>query len=184
MNSEISLVNNTFALCFLSVIWRRILITVSIYCQYKKISMNTNIVLKCLKYNILSPTGIGYNFKRYFIKTLKVGFLMPEDYKEEKYVEKAIKLFCPVYHILNKGKEIEFIQQYSSVGFQKPDEIEKETKDVLLKYDCKELCNLIDLWDINLGLISTDDPYQKFLLYGILSIFNTYSHETDTGFIF
>lgn len=193
-SDEISIEKQAFVLSFLAIIWRRVLITVYIYCQHNSVPISSNVVLKCLKYNILSPTGIGNTLKPYLSKALDVGFLMPEDYRGNVYAERAVKLFNETYTILkrNDRSEMNFVHDYAASAFEKTNQFWKEeTEDTIIPpentnendHSCK-LCSLIDSWDVNLGLINSEDPYQNVLMYGALTAFDTYSSETDTNFNF
>lgn len=188
-NKEVTLEQQAFILSFLAVIWRRVLITVYIYCDHNCITMSSNVVLKCLKYNVLAPTGIGNTLKPYITKALDVGFLMPEDYKSNIYVERAVKLFGDAYKIIknNRKDEMKFIHDYAAAAFEKTYKLlKKEIEDTQFsdeqieqpKHSCK-LCDLVQLWDINLGLVNSDDPFQNVLMYGLLRAFETYSRKDD-----
>lgn len=193
-NTQISQEQHAFILCFLAIIWRRVLITVYLYCNHNGVTMSSNVVLKCLKYNVLAPTGIGNDLRPYLTRALDVGFLMPEEYKNNIYAERAVKLFGDAYKIINnnKGEEMNFIHEYAASSFEKTSKMfRKELIDTNLsdseieeepKHSCK-LCNYIDLWDINLGLVHDDDPYQNVLIYGLLRAFDTYSCETESSII-
>ena len=172
---------NTFVLCFSAVIWKRIFICANLYSKHKNIEISPDIILKCLKYNLLSPTGFVSIAKPYLIRALTNGFLMPKEYRENKYIEKAILLFGEGYKICQignkderKSQEIDFIYNYCSKNDEKNnDEKNNEEKDLLLDIGKNitetDFCNLIDVWDVELGLIDSEDLYFKILQYSLLS---------------
>ena len=159
-----------FILAWTAVIWKRIWRCAYLYSEHQNIPLNTDVILKCLKYNLLSPTGIVKEILPSLEKALTQGFLMPNEYEKNKYVKNAVKLFGESYKISKNQKgEKEFIKNYSS----KIDE--KEDKDILnVKTDKKdshcEFCHLISVWDIELGLYEFDNTYQVILLYTLLKI--------------
>ena len=169
---------NSLLLCFTAVIWKRIFSTLIVYCEHKSIPLNSNDILKCLKYNLLSPSGLVEKLKPYIIKALINNFLMPKDYGDNEYVKNAIKLFSQAYRISkvnNKNKEIDFIHSYASKAFLENSENEQEIKDLIsdsVTDKNVKLCNLIDLWDIELGLVNSEDPYFNLMEYYILSALN------------
>ena len=119
--NEPSLNIKTFILSFMAIIWRRVWITVSIYCEHNKIKITSETCLKCLKFNIFSDAGIGNTLKPYIIKALFDGFLMPKFYRKNIYAERAVKLYKKSYEIskLNDAeKEIEFIKKYALSVFK------------------------------------------------------------------
>ena len=172
---------NSFLLCFTAIIWKRIFSCLVVYCEHKSIALNSNDILKCLKYNLLAPTGLVERLKPYIIKALINNFLMPKDYEDNVYVKNAIKLFSQAYRISelhNKKKEIEFIHSYASKAFLESAENEQEIKDLITDVvndkntDFDKIVNLIDLWDVELGLVNSDDPYFNLMKYYLLMALN------------
>jgi len=128
----------TFILAFMAIIWRRVWITTSIYCDHNKLKISSDVILKCLKYNIFSKAGIGNNIKPYVIKALNDGFLMPQFYKQNLYATRAVKLFKTAYEIVksdDRDKDMEFIRKYALSVFgtsdDKVNEVMNETADVM-----------------------------------------------------
>lgn len=118
---------NTFILCFLSVMWRKVLMTVCIYCQHNDVSISSNVVLKCLKYDMMAETGICKTLKPYLVKALSDGFLMPGESKKNEDVQRAVKLFKEGYKIISKKQdEMNFIHNYAAEGFDEQSESFKE----------------------------------------------------------
>ena len=140
--NEPSLNIKTFLLTFMTIIWRRVWITTSIFCEHNNIKISSDVVLKCLKFNIFSDAGIGKNIKPYITKAITEGFLMPGFYKKNIYVTRAVKLYKPAYEIVklkNRNIEIEFIKKYSLSVFDTGDinvnEVVAETKDAIKDID-------------------------------------------------
>jgi hypothetical protein len=152
---------HSFILAWSAVIWEKIWSCAYTYSEYRNVSINNNVLLKCLKYNLLSPTGILKDMLPSLKLALTQGFLMPKEYENNKYVKKAVSLFGEAYRISKdpnrKVKEKEFIQNLSS-------KLETEKNQ-------KELCDLIDIWDIEIGLCEFNDPYEMILMYALLSVF-------------
>lgn len=192
--SSITRVQNTFIISFIAVIWRRIWVTSLTYCDHNDININHHIVIKSLKYNLLSPTGICNTIKPYLIKALNIGFLMPQDYKDNMYAERAVKLFSEAYEIsYDMVKELEFIHEYASYVFEYDDPFLhnlEESFDAFNDIDgfdtsstnithfdgdhkCK-LCDLMETWDIELNLVYSDDIYQNIIMYGLIYILKNY----------
>ena len=171
---------NSFLLCFTAIIWKRIFSCLITYCEHKSIPLNSNDILKCLKYNLLAPSGMVEKLKPYIIKSLVNNFLMPKDYENNDYVKNAIKLFSQAYRISklnNNKKEIDFIHLYASKAFIENAENEQEIKDlindtIIDKNMESNFVELIDLWDIELGLVDSDDPYFKLMEHYLLSALN------------
>ena len=156
-----------FILSWTAVIWRRIWRCSNIYSEYFNIPINTDIILKCLKYNLLSPTGIVEEILPSLEKALTQGFLMPKEYEQNKYVKNAIKLFGEAYRIARYEKgEKEFIKNYTSEFNDDTD----ENKDIFREkiQDRKEFCELVDSWNIELGLYEFKDNIRPILLYSLL----------------
>jgi len=158
-----------FILAWTAVIWKRIWRCSILYSEYQNIPINTDIILKCLKYNLLSPTGIVEEILPSLEKALTQGFLMPKEYEKNKYVKNSIKLFGEAYRIARHEKgEKEFIKKYAS------EFTEDDDKDIISqKLDCKdkkEFCQLVDSWNIELGLYEFKDNIRPILLYYLLKI--------------
>ena len=166
----------SFLLAFSAVIWKRIWASVLLYSEYNNVDVSSDIVLKCLKYNLLSPTGIVDDMKPFLTKALKNGFLMPKEYSDNIYAKKAIQLFGEAYKTCkgeNRIDEIDFIHSYASkVLYEDSKNVEenkREKKDLLCALSEKEFCSLVDVWDIEMGLISEKDPYFEIVKYSLLS---------------
>ena len=162
-----------FLLCFTAVIWRRIFCTMILYNNLRKLPSDSENLLKCLKYNLLAPTGFVNEIKPYILKTLKNGFLMPGDYKDNMYVKRAIKLFGDAYQIYKKGgnnkEEKKFVSSYiSDVFFNSFNEKNQEIIDCI-NTGTENICDLIDSWDIELGLVPPD-PYIDLIKYFLFSV--------------
>ena len=201
--AEITAEQNAFILSFLAIIWRRVWITSMIYADHNNIAINSNIVLKCLKYNILAETGIGNLIKPFLIKALTSGFLMPKDYENNLYAQRAVKLFGEAYKICkkrdkSKEEELKFVHNYASSVFQQiepfladnfkesldlmadvtkmPPLHNKDIDEALKRLNIRhhcELCELIDLWNIKLELVHNDDPYTNVIMTGLLRCLET-----------
>jgi hypothetical protein len=194
-NSHNSHNTNALILCFSAIIWKRIFSCLFVYAKYKKIALSTADLLKCLKYNLLAPTGLVQKLRPYLLKALADGFLMPQDSEKDHYVKKAIFLFGEAYKVAleeNKKQETHFIHKYASNIFSDEEyniaqnEIEavdlikdiysnipkdiylNPSEDVYVKY-----CELIDAWDVDLSLAYSDDPYFNLLKISLLSAINS-----------
>lgn len=166
---------NSFLLCFTAIIWKRIFSCLIVYRKDKSIPLNSNDILKCLKYNLLASTGLVEQLKPYIIKALINNFLMPKDYEDNIYVKNAIQLFSQAYRISelqNKKKEIEFIHSYASKAFLESAENEQEIKDLINDCVNDKIVELIDLWDVELALVNSDDPYFNLMEYYLLMALN------------
>ena len=186
--------NNAFILSFCTIIWKRIFACLFLYSKYKCIPVNTENLLKCLKYNLLAETGFVEKMKPYLIKALTNGFLMPKECDNNVYVKRAIFLFGDAYMICkfsSNKEENDFVQNYISKIFSEEEldvlENDLEAKDLLfdvrdsdIKADDKDeldsqklkFCDLIDTWDVDLSLIYRDDPYFNLLKISLLSFMN------------
>jgi hypothetical protein len=170
---------NTFILCFIAIIWKRIFISVMLYSEKREIPENKSILMKCIKYNLLAPTGILNILRPYLDKALEQGFLMPSEYQDNLYVKKAINFFREAYDICKitdenyrRSKEKEFIMEECSKIFSEFEATEKEKKDIIKDISLfpevkQSFVELADLWDLH--FILTDR--EKFpIRYAILSI--------------
>jgi len=226
----------TFLLVFMAIIWRRVWITSLIYSNHNNISLSRGVVLKALKYNIFSPTGIGNTLKPYIIRAVKDGFLMPDFYEKNIYASRAVKLYKSAHEIIkkrNRSEEIKFLKRYAiyihdkkqnkkqskknknsdKISYKNSDkkkeeedleeQIRLETKDTIAidnnnsdnqddetndsdridetnnsgdifsvviekKCECK-MCELVNSWDINLGLMFSSDPFRNVIMKGLIS---------------
>lgn len=213
---EPSLNVKTFLLAFMAIIWRRVWITTAIYCEHNKLKLSSDVVLKCLKFNIFSDAGIGNTIKPYVAKAFTDGFMMPQFYEKNIYATRVVKLYKPAYEIAklrDREKDIEFIKKYALSIFDTDDkkvsEVAAETDDVIRNIEtpsqdgeknsnnsnnnsdeyeyssdsnevdsfkgildtsercpCK-MCELVDSWDVNMGLIYSDDPFQNAVMKGL-----------------
>lgn len=169
---------NTFLLCFSAIIWKRVFSCLIIYSEHKSIPIYSSNILKSLKYNLLAPSGFVNKLKPFILKTLLNNFLMPKDYEDNIYVKNSIQLFSRAYKITkmnNNDKEKEFIHSYTSNAFLENAENEQEAKDLIndsvIDENIDDFCNLVDLWDIELGLVVSEDPYfnlMKLYLFSVL----------------
>ena len=103
MNSDKNLSVETFSLIFIAIIWRRVWIVCSLYCEHNKCRISKDILLKILKYNIFSEAGMLDNIKQYIETALTDGFMMPKFYQENVYATRAVKMFKTVYKIVDKN---------------------------------------------------------------------------------
>ena len=182
MSHQISQVEkDTFILCFITIIWKRIFISVMLYSEQKQIPESKEILMKCIKYNLLAPTGFLSIIRPYLNKALEQGFLMPKDYQDNSYVKKAIYLFREAYDICKlsrfdeeyrKTKEKEFILEQCCQIFSDLESTEREKqdirKDIAQFPEVKQsFTELADTWDLQLFLT---DREKHPIRYAILSI--------------
>jgi len=160
-----------FILAWTASIWKRILRCAYLYSEHQNIPINNDIILKSLKYNLLSSTGIVKELLPSLKKALIQGFLMPKEYEDNKYVKRAVKMFGEAYKIsMSETGELEFIKKHASV-FDKD-----EDKDILnVKTEAEEshcsFCKLMDVWNIDLGIYEFKDNFQIIILYSLLKNF-------------
>lgn len=168
-----SLESKTFVLSFMAVIWKQITNTVLIYCKHNKIRSDHTSIVRVMKYEIYSKTGIYENVKPYFVKALTDGFLMPCFYRSNTYATESVKLFESAYKIVksnNQAKEIKFLKDHSAnISGSKIENGKMENG----KCVCN-LCELIESWDINIDLlfIENDDMYRNRMMKTLLSAIN------------
>ena len=173
--SELSLDAKAFILSFMAIVWKRILITTSIYRKHTKNKNTKEIIIKVMKYEIYSDSGIYNNIKPYLGKAIEDGFLMPQFYKQNIYANESVKLFEKSYEIVrenDRAKEISFLKKYSSI---QKSIIPFDVFPVKLQGD-KCICNfcqLIDSWDINIDLLYSDDYNQNNLMKSLIYAINT-----------
>ncbi len=106
----------TFALVFMAVIWRRVWITTTIYCEHNNKDLSKEILLKCLKYNILSDSGIGNTLKPYIKIAFTDGFIMPQVYKKNLYATRAIMMYKEALGIVKQHDpdlQRKFVKDYA-----------------------------------------------------------------------
>ena len=168
----------TFILCFLSVLWRRIFLSLIVYSKEKNIDIDFENILKCLKYNLFAPTGFVENLRPFIIKAMTKGFLMPKDFRHNIYVKKAIYLFSEAYVICRiedneyrKKKEKEFIINYCCDVFKNTEENRQEALEITKNLEGNSFSELVDIWDIDFSLIITDDPYINLIKCSLLKPF-------------
>lgn len=179
MNEQVA-----FCLSWSAIILKRILTCTYLYCDHQKIDIDSTVFLKCLKYNLFAPTGIVAELVPYLQKAFKQGFLMPKEYNDNECVKKAIRLFGEAYRLTTvRDKEIQkreaglflekILESFSSEVKNKkeitailnlPDFFTKENP-----HQCS-FCQLVDSWDINLALFSSDSKYHAILLYTLISL--------------
>ena len=91
--------HEAFRLCFITVIWKRIFICLDMYCIEKQLPENQEHLIKCIKYNLLAPTGILEKLRPYIDRALEQGFLMPSETADNVYARRAVMLFHECYAI-------------------------------------------------------------------------------------
>ena len=172
-----------FILAFSASIWKRIWRCMYVYCDHQKIDINTSILLKCFKYNLLCPTGIVNKLLPYLEKAIKNGFLMPKEYENNEYVKRAIRLFAEAYKISKndeKKKEKDFILNYASSIYTDNEKYKREEISDILnfpeftekntnKHTCS-LCELIEAWDISLALCTPRTELEALMQYNLLKV--------------
>lgn len=174
-----------FILAFTASIWKRIWHTMILYCEHQCCTISTVSLLKSLKYNLLSPTGIVSELEPFLEKALTDGFLMPKYYKSNSYVERAIRLYGDTYKISSiedsikrKEEEIKFIKDYvSSVFTEDETKKDKERDDIIKNFEnfkmengkhvC-EFCDLIDIWDIDVSLLQIKYPIHNIIATSLI----------------
>ena len=126
-----------FTLAFIAIFWKRILSTTILFCKHQNINFKSSEILKCLKYNLLSPTGFFYEVEPYLKKAFKNGFLMHGEFKDNIYIKEAIQLFGETYKISKiegeeerKKYEMKFIYNFGYDAFNE-DEKNNEYKDII-----------------------------------------------------
>ena len=112
-----------FLLIFCAIIWERSIKCTNLYCKIKSERTRIDVLFKCLKYNMMAPTGLLSTMRPFLAKIYKNGFLLPSEYKHNKYVEKSIKLYREGYEHLKYWPEYEvnynkFIYNYINKEIQ------------------------------------------------------------------
>ena len=158
-----------FIISFTAVCWQKIWLTSLIYCQQKKISITNSVILKSLKYELLSTKGVFFEIEPFLRKALLQGFLMPKEYNGNEYVKKAIQLFGESYKIskiIDKEEkriaEIKFMNNYVYTLFKNKKEYKTD----------ENFCELIESWDIELGLYEFQSVFQELIVCSLFQILN------------
>lgn len=183
----------TFFLVFKAVIWRRVWITTSIYSDHNKLNLKKSTVLKCLKYNIFSPSGIGNTLRPYIKKAVTDGYVMPNMYNKNLYAARAILMFKEALDVVrqnDRNLEIKFISDYAmkifQIGSKEMDDSVREGKEIInsveefnidgdetqkgeIPCQCK-LCECINTWDIPQSLLYSEDEFENVIMSGLMSI--------------
>ena len=153
----------SFLLCFCAVIWRKVWNDVVIYCNTKSIDITSDIILKCFKCNLLAPCRIVEIVKPFLIRALKNGFLMPQEFKQNKDVELAIRLFGEAYKICQiQNEQVKKNAQFYFI-------IDQTLNNKIQNIIDENFAEMIDIWDIEMGLIVSEDPYFNLIQYHLLS---------------
>ncbi len=174
-----------FFLSFAASCFKRICSTLILYSKHNNKVLSSINLMKCIKYNMLSPTGIFNEIEPYLLKALEQGFLMPNEFKKNLYAERAISLFSDTYKIgsvkdekIKKRMEYNFIHNFASdIDFKD----KKEEKDIIKNipnYEENKLgnehicsfCELVNIWEI--GNLYTLDYHQNIITYFILRNLN------------
>jgi hypothetical protein len=154
-----------FVLAWKIIIWKKIWYCMQLYCDHNNITISTNSFLKSLKYNLLSPEGIANQMLPLLKKALNQGFLMPNEYKDNEYVKKAISLFGETFKLSKSGdSEYKLMSLHISEDYEKYKEIYTKPH----SNDCV-FCKTIESWDIEIGLYIPQDEYHLLLIKSILS---------------
>jgi hypothetical protein len=188
-NFESNNEKEAFLLAWTASIWKRIWRCMYLYCNHKNIPVSTAILLKCLKYNLLCPTGIVSQLIPQLEKAFKQGFLMPKEYENNEYVKRAIRLFGEAYRIANitdlekrEKEESDFIHNFSStICTDKEEYIKKEEVEIISfphfeispntqTHSCS-FCELVDAWDIEITLYTPPTPLHASLFQTIFHAF-------------
>lgn len=177
-----------FILAWSASIWKRIWRCAYVYCEHQNKEVTSDIILKCLKYNLLCPTGIVSQMVPSLETALSKGFLMPKEYENNEYVKRAVRLFGDAYKIAKiEGEEeqkkeiINFISSFAAtISQDKEESKKKEIGDILSKVDKKGIfygaghkcnfCDLVEAWDINLSLYIPPTQLHALLLCSLLKI--------------
>ena len=188
-NIDLNFERRAFVLAWSASIWKRIWRCAFLYCEHQNIAVTSTIILKCLKYNLLCPTGIVAQLLPYLEKAFLQGFLMPREYEKNEYVKRAIRLFGEAYRIVKNTNEVEnkekegdkitFMRDYSSTVCTDKEKYRKEEETDILafpgfilnknsnKHYCS-FCELVDAWDIDLTLYTPQSPTHAILLQTLL----------------
>jgi hypothetical protein len=176
--------NAAFCLAWTGIILKRILTCTYLYCDHQKIDIDSTIFLKCLKYNLFAPTGIVAELVPYLQKAFTQGFLMPKEYNDNECVKKAIRLFGEAYRLTSikdretQKKEANLFLEKILESFSSEVKNKKEISLILNLpgFVSKEnphictYCELIDSWNIDFSLFSSDTKYHAILLYTLISL--------------
>lgn len=113
------LIMRTFVNAFLAVLWRENWITVILYSQHSSLPLDSDVIRKCLQYNVFDPTGFGNIIKPYFKQAALTGKLYPEECIGKPYLERVLDIFQKSYmvEIDNPDNSINFIMEYGKTVF-------------------------------------------------------------------
>lgn len=183
----------SFLLCWLTSVWKRIWRCTYLYCDHNNQDITSSAFLKCLKYNLLAPTGILERTKIFLDKALQQGFLMPTDYEEDsnkKFLGKTIYLFTESYKIAEiedkyqrEAAITKFINNSTMGMLADYKLIRSENSDILrdcgIEIDNIEkrgdkhclFCELVDSWDIDPNLFPPQDEVSEMVRAAILKFF-------------
>jgi len=125
----------TFMLCFMAVIWRRVLVNTLLYSIHNHTKLDNHIMANCVKYNIFSESGIGRVLKPYIKNAIDNGYILPNVFNRNIYARKSIMLYKEALNIVrqdNRDLEIKFISNYAVFIFDEDNkqELEQEKKDI------------------------------------------------------
>ena len=168
---------SAFLLSFLTLVWKKVYISALYYSDLKGIPLTGYVLLKSVKYHLFSDLGILKEIKPYFEKALENGFLMPNETRENKDVSEAILLFGEAYSIYYKFKdskkkeelEKSFLLQHAS-NFSYEEEISKIPKE--------EFLETMEVWDVDIGLLETQDKIVKLFEISLFLIINSSSNSS------
>ena len=173
-----------FVLAWSATILKRILTCTYLYCEHQKIDIDSTVFLKCLKYNLFAPTGIVAELVPYLQKAFKQGFLMPKEYNDNECVKKAIRLFGEAYR-LTTVKDKESQKREATLFLEKV--LESFSSEVKNKKEIAAIlnlpnfwskdnthsclyCQLVDNWNLDFSLFTSDSKYHAILLYTLISL--------------
>ena len=152
-----------FILAWKAVIWKEIWSCMQTYCEHKNIPYCSNSLMKSMKFNTFSPKGIVNDMLPLLKRALNQGFLMPNEYKNNDNVKKAINLFGETFKIskssIKEETAMKFISEYISKNIEK--------KEIKHDEDCS-FCELIEVWDIDMNLYMPEDPYYLMLIHCLI----------------
>lgn len=186
-NENFGSIKSAFLISFVAVVWRRVWLTAIVYCHHNKKQVSDDEILKCLKFHIFSPLGIGHQIKFALLKSLLLEHLDPEDCDNE-HVCNAVQIYPEAYRIVLSGDEVD---QHNFISTYAREIISTERKNVLKlvlqikslekEYGTTEdhtLCNLCSSIEeyshVNVRSKNSTDPYWNIIIEGLLNMLHDF----------
>ena len=138
----------SFVNAFIAVIWRRNWITIIMYSKHNDCNISSDLIRKCLQYNVFDETGIGNLLKPYFKYSAFSGLLdldslnIDNDILKDE-LERILQIFPESYRIeINDSDEsLNFIMDYGRSVFSDIESLVLEIKRLEKLYENNDNTN-------------------------------------------